>query len=90
MEILLSNAAVLFVTFSLLAYVYKSSIDVAENNYINEREKTRRLLHNCLPAAIASRLEKEPKKIADKYAEATVLFADLVGFTVKWTPDLGQ
>jgi class 3 adenylate cyclase len=46
-----------------------------------EREKSEQLLLNMLPAAISERLKQEQKRIADKYAEATVLFADLVGFT---------
>ncbi|HEY8994310.1 MAG TPA: adenylate/guanylate cyclase domain-containing protein [Lacunisphaera sp.] len=46
-----------------------------------EREKSERLLLNILPAAIADRLKRGEDTIADRYAEVTVLFADLVGFT---------
>ena len=46
-----------------------------------EREKSERLLLNVLPASVASRLKESDQVIADGYAEATVLFADLVGFT---------
>ena len=77
----LPNAVVLFMTFSLITYVYHSSVESAENNYKNEQIKTNKLLHNILPAEIISRLKENPKIIADKYAEATVLFVDLVGFT---------
>lgn len=80
-EVLLSNAAILFITFSLLAYVYKGSVDIAEKKYLAEQIKTNQLLHNIFPADIVSRLKDKPTKIADKYAETTVLFADLVGFT---------
>jgi class 3 adenylate cyclase len=47
-----------------------------------EYERSEALLTNMLPASIADRL-KEPERnvIADKYDEASVLFADIVGFT---------
>src|SRR5262247_2677225 len=40
-----------------------------------------RLLLNILPSAIAERLKAGDELIADKFAEATVLFADIVEFT---------
>jgi adenylate cyclase len=47
-----------------------------------EQNKTESLLLNILPAPIAERLKKaEEGLIADKFEEATVLFADLVNFT---------
>ncbi|MBI4322381.1 MAG: response regulator [Chloroflexi bacterium] len=46
-----------------------------------EREKSERLLLNVLPQPIAERLKRGEAPIADSFAEATVLFADLVGFT---------
>jgi class 3 adenylate cyclase len=47
-----------------------------------EQEKSDRLLLNVLPKAIAERLKQGEYVIADYFKEATVLFADLVGFTV--------
>ncbi|MBW4680775.1 MAG: CHASE domain-containing protein [Microcoleus vaginatus WJT46-NPBG5] len=47
----------------------------------NEQEKSERLLLNILPQPIAERLKQEQKIIADSFAEVTVLFADIVGFT---------
>src|ERR1700757_3817183 len=45
-------------------------------------ERSEALLTNMLPASIADRLkESERSVIADKYDEASVLFADIVGFT---------
>ncbi len=46
-----------------------------------ERAKSDRLLLNILPAPISDRLKKGEEPIVDSIAEATVLFADLVGFT---------
>jgi class 3 adenylate cyclase len=46
-----------------------------------ERTRSERLLLNVLPPAIATRLKRSPAVIADRLPAATVLFADLVGFT---------
>jgi adenylate cyclase len=47
-----------------------------------EYERSEALLANMLPSSIAARL-KDPERdlIADKYDEASVLFADIAGFT---------
>ncbi len=39
------------------------------------------LLTNAIPALIATRLRHGEQRIAEAYAETTVLFADIVGFT---------
>lgn len=46
-----------------------------------EREKAESLLLNILPEVIADRLKGKEENIADTFAEVTVLFADIVGFT---------
>ncbi|MBP0012769.1 MAG: adenylate/guanylate cyclase domain-containing protein [Roseofilum sp. SBFL] len=46
-----------------------------------EQEKSERLLLNILPQAIASQLRNGHSTIANGFAEVTILFADLVGFT---------
>ena len=46
-----------------------------------EQEKSERLLLNILPAAIARRLKQGEHTIAERYADVTVMFADLVEFT---------
>ena len=54
-----------------------------------EKAKSDHLLLNILPVSIADRLKKKEETIADRYDEVTVLFSDLVGFTVfsaKHTP----
>ncbi|MGG6293051.1 adenylate/guanylate cyclase domain-containing protein [Leptolyngbya sp. AN02str] len=47
----------------------------------SEREKSERLLLNILPEAVARQLKQEHRTIAENFAEASVLFADIVGFT---------
>jgi adenylate cyclase len=46
-----------------------------------EQEKSERLLLNILPEAVAQQLKQEHQTIAESFAEVTVLFADIVGFT---------
>jgi adenylate cyclase len=46
-----------------------------------EREKSERLLLNILPSTIAERLKEDQGIIAESFAEATILFSDVVGFT---------
>lgn len=47
-----------------------------------EQEKSEKLLLNILPAPIAAQLKQEQRIIADNFAEVTVLFADIVNFTL--------
>mmetsp|Transcript_2816 Transcript_2816/g.5876 ORF Transcript_2816/g.5876 Transcript_2816/m.5876 type:complete len:397 (-) Transcript_2816:828-2018(-) len=46
-----------------------------------ETRAAEQLLMNMLPAQIAQRLKLDPSHIADYFTRATVLFADIVGFT---------
>ena len=46
-----------------------------------EHDRSERLLLNILPASIAHRLKQKHETIADGFAEVTVLFADIAGFT---------
>ncbi|MEG4441070.1 adenylate/guanylate cyclase domain-containing protein [Microcoleus sp. AT9_B5] len=46
-----------------------------------QQEQSERLLLNILPEEIANRLKRGDSTIADTFAEVTVLFADIVGFT---------
>jgi adenylate cyclase len=55
-----------------------------------ERDKSEQLLLNVLPPSIALRLKDKEEIIADRYSEATILFADIEGFTkysATTTPD---
>ena len=53
----------------------------AEEALRREQAKSERLLLNVLPREIAARLKEEEGAIASAVDEATVLFADIVGFT---------
>ncbi|MEM9542832.1 MAG: adenylate/guanylate cyclase domain-containing protein [Cyanobacteria bacterium P01_E01_bin.42] len=47
----------------------------------DERKKSEDLLLNILPQRVAEQLKAGQETIAESFSEATVLFADLVGFT---------
>lgn len=72
--------AVSTIAIILLAYF------VSEKNQLfallsSEQAKSENLLLNILPKEIAAILKNESRTIADQYTEASVLFADMVGFT---------
>lgn len=54
---------------------------------VKEKEVTDRILHNILPKKIATRLRTGDEEIIERYESATVLFADIVGFTT-WSKDM--
>jgi len=51
------------------------------HGYAAERERSEELLLNVLPISIARRLKAGERPLADRFETASVLFADLVGFT---------
>jgi class 3 adenylate cyclase len=59
----------------------RRELEIAYQKLEAERQKTERLLLNILPQPIAERLKRDQHTIADQFPSATVLFADVVGFT---------
>jgi adenylate cyclase len=53
----------------------------AEEAAAREYERSESLLMNILPASVATRLKSNSSVIADKYDEASILFADMAGYT---------
>ena len=53
--------------------------------FVRQRDRFQKesddLLHNILPNEVATRLKQDASMIADDFHEASVLFADVVGFT---------
>ena len=47
-----------------------------------EKERSEQLLRNVLPETIAEQLKENQDAIAEHYDEVTILFADIVGFTL--------
>ena len=53
----------------------------AHQSLIYEQDRSEKLLLNILPAPVANRLKHSEQTIADGFADATVMFADIVNFT---------
>jgi guanylate cyclase len=68
--------------FTLLA-LFARQREEALTALRSEQERSEGLLLNILPASIADRLKGETGTIADHYKAASVLFADVVDFTVR-------
>lgn len=62
----------------------RHSLREMETQYLvrieHEKRRSETLLHNVLPPEIAARLGSGEQTIADHHEEATVMFADIVGF----------
>jgi len=75
------NISSVFALLGLFAWMYVRAAEDAEERADTQHQKVVDLLHNILPVSIAERLEDRPGIIADRFDDATILFADIVGFT---------
>jgi class 3 adenylate cyclase len=73
--------AVLIVTVAYALERSKRIEFLANRELAQQRQVSDDLLHNILPEEIADRLRENPSAIADSVPAATVLFADIGGFT---------
>ena len=58
-----------------------AALDQTNQSLVLEQQKSQRLLLNILPSQIAEELKQGQSNIAKSHDQATILFADLVGFT---------
>ena len=76
------SAVLTSVLILVIVYYAFRQLSRAEAAAEREFQRSEGLLRNILPVPIAERLkENEEQVIADSFGEATVLFADIVGFT---------
>lgn len=61
--------------------LFRNDIATAEERLNRSNARLEDLLGNMLPASIADRLRKDGRTFADAYAQCTIVFADIVGFT---------
>lgn len=71
------GGTVLFTLLTLFAKQREEALEALRH----EHERAESLLLNILPGSIAERLKAHPETIADQFTAASVLFADVVGFT---------
>ena len=71
-----STSTMLFVGFIRDLTKYKRNVALEV-----DQRAAQELLLNMLPASIAEHLQNDPGYLAQKYPRATILFADIVGFT---------
>ena len=72
-----------FAIFGVIGFLFSRATDEAERLLSAEKDRSERLLLNILPEPIANGLKSGTEKvIADRIDEVSVMFADLVGFTL--------
>jgi adenylate cyclase len=87
--LLIANIFGAILLASGIAVFFRWLIHKAETELEMERERSDRLLHAILPDPIAQRLKVDgTDTVAERFDSATVLFADIVGFTRK-SADIG-
>lgn len=75
-----SMSALFMILLAITTYHYRV-VTEAEQNLELEHQRSEGLLLNILPESIARRLKRKEAPIADRIEDASVLFADLIGFT---------
>ncbi len=78
---IVSNSLSAAVVTLLILIYYKREKNNAQHLLALEQEKSENLLLNILPKEIAAILKTKTDIIAEHFDEASILFADLVGFT---------
>jgi adenylate cyclase len=78
---LLACATVIAITASRFTSSLREQEFMSRQALAEEERKSEHLLLNILPSAIAARLKEKEQTIADGFAEVSILFADIVGFT---------
>jgi guanylate cyclase len=68
-------------TSALLLQLFVADITDAEARLDRANARLEDLLENMLPRSVAQRLRREGRTFADGYAQCSILFADIVGFT---------
>lgn len=58
-----------------------AALEATHHELAAEQARSEKLLLNVLPASVAHRLKHSDEVIADRFPQATVLFADIVSFT---------
>jgi class 3 adenylate cyclase len=85
----ISNIVAVFALLQVIFFVLTKFSENATNEAMRQRDRADSLLLNILPRHVAARLKDGGGIIADAIPEASVMFADIVGFTTlstRYTP----
>jgi adenylate cyclase len=75
------NIASVFATSALTVLYFRSVAETAQAALAAEHARSEALLNNVLPMPIAARLKQDNATIAEGFQNASILFADIAGFT---------
>ncbi len=64
-----------------VAHLFLADLAEAERQLAGANGRLEELLENMLPTSISQRLRREGRTFADAFADCSVLFADIVGYT---------
>ena len=76
-----ASASVVLERNVMTLFRQRRAMDQQQRRLAHEHARSERLLRNVLPGAVADRLKDDPGTVAERYDQATILFADLVDFT---------
>ena len=76
-----SNQLSLVLVFTSCAYYIQRNMLASNKSISREKQRAERLLINILPVDIAKRLKHTDKPVADYFQQASILFADIQGFS---------
>ena len=79
--LMVSNIVFSFICLGIWGTYFNFAVYKTEELLDAEHAKSEHLLLNILPAPIAARLKENEAVISDRFPDASILFADLVGFT---------
>jgi len=83
----LNFVAISGLVYALLRYAFdqkqrvRDQLEEAMGMLTREQVRSESLLRNVLPDSVAERLKVEGQRVADDFYSATVMFADIAGFT---------
>jgi class 3 adenylate cyclase len=75
------NLLSMIVVLSCIAYYYSKAAHHAQEEVERQHKISEELLLNILPKSIAERLKTSTTTIVERHVAATILFADIAGFT---------
>ncbi|MFT2092670.1 adenylate/guanylate cyclase domain-containing protein [Paraglaciecola sp. 2405UD69-4] len=76
-----ASACLLALASILCSYHIQKNVSKSWKKLAHERKRSEQLLLNILPNSIAQRLKNSNEPIADYFAQASILFADIQDFT---------